>query len=276
MQLFQFDVQTALAAFLPKLGLAILIFIVSLYLSGLVSKLVRKAMERRQPAHGAGKLLEDLTRWGILVFGTITALQQFADVTAFLAGLGILGFTVGFALQDVMKNFAAGVLLLLQQPFRVGDSISVQGFDGAVLAIDLRSTELVTVDGRTVILPNADVLNHAIVNYTRSVRRRIDLPVSVAYGSDLNLVRETILAAVAGVPGVLPDPAPVAMFQLFSATAIDLILFFWVDTSQAGIPDARNAAIQGIKQALEAQGIEIPYPAQKMVFEEKVKLVKKK
>ncbi len=103
-------------------------------------------------------------------------------MTAFLTGLGILGFTVGFALQDVMKNFAAGVLLLLQKPFRVGESISVAGFDGTVTAIDLRSTEIRTFDGRIVILPNADVLNHAIVNFTRSAHRRIELPVSVAYG----------------------------------------------------------------------------------------------
>jgi small conductance mechanosensitive channel len=96
--------------------------------------------------------------WSITIAGTITALERFFPVTAFLAGLGIIGFTVGFALQDIMKNFASGVILLLQQPFHVGETIGVKGFDGTVLAIDLRATEIKAADGRVVILPNADVL----------------------------------------------------------------------------------------------------------------------
>jgi small-conductance mechanosensitive channel len=87
-------------------------------------------------------LLGEFVLWSIAIAGIITALQRFFDVTAFLAGLGILGFTIGFALQDIMKNFASGVILLLQQPFHVGDTIGVKGFDGTVLAIDLRATEM--------------------------------------------------------------------------------------------------------------------------------------
>jgi small conductance mechanosensitive channel len=97
-------------------------------------------------------------------------------VTAFLTWLGIIGFTVGFALQDVMKNFAAGIILLIQKPFSVGEVIGVNGFDGTVLEITLRTTEMKALDGRLVTMPNADVLSNPIINYTRADRRRWTCP----------------------------------------------------------------------------------------------------
>ena len=150
----------------PRLLTALLIFVLSLYVARLISNLLKRVLQKRRAPRGVVQLLEQLTLWSIVVAGVITALQQFVDVTAFLAGLGILGFTVGFALQDIMKNFASGVILLLQQPFHVGETIGVKGFDGTVLAIDLRSTEMKATDGRVVILPNADVLADPIINYT--------------------------------------------------------------------------------------------------------------
>lgn len=259
--------QQHLGTLLPKLGAALLIFLVSVYLSRLAGHLVLRALERRRVNSGAERLISETVRWSILVYGTILALQQFTDVTAFLAGLGILGFTVGFALQDVMKNFAAGVLLLLQKPFRVGESISVAGFDGTVTAIDLRSTEIRTFDGRIVILPNADVLNHAIVNFTRSIHRRIELPVSVAYGTDLEMARATVLQAVSRVPGLLTEPAsPQVVFRNFGDSSIDFSVFYWVDTSQISLFAAQDAGLKFITEAFRQQGIEIPYPTRALVI----------
>src|SRR3990172_5466550 len=143
---------------IPKLLSALVIFVLSLYLARLVSNVLKRVLQRRRAPAGVVQLLGQLTLWSIIVPGTITPLQRFFEVTAFLTGLGILGFTVGFALQDIMKNFASGIILLLQQPFHVGETIGVKGFDGTVLAIDLRATEMREVDGRVVILPNSDIL----------------------------------------------------------------------------------------------------------------------
>src|SRR6266540_7297448 len=154
---------------------AILILILSLYVARVLGNLSRKALERRTISPSITHLLSQILSWTIITFGIITALQQFFNVTAFLAGLGIIGFTVGFALQDVMKNFASGIILLLQQPFNVGESIGVKGFDGTVMEIDLRSTEIRATDGRVIILPNADVLSNPIINYSRADQRRVDL-----------------------------------------------------------------------------------------------------
>ena len=132
---------------IPNLLTALGIFVVSIYLAGVFGKIIRRVLKVRAAPEGVIQLLAQLGYSLVIVFGVITALQRFFDVTAFLAGLGILGFTVGFALQDVMKNFAAGIILLIQQPFHVGETIGVTGYDGAVLEIDLRSTEMKTWDG---------------------------------------------------------------------------------------------------------------------------------
>src|SRR5215216_4691333 len=160
---------------IPNLLSALAIFIVSLYLARILSNLLRRALQRRRAPAGVVHLLAQLTLWSIVVAGTISDLQRFFNVTAFLTGLGILGFTIGFALQDIMKNFAAGIILLLQQPFHVGESIGVKGFDGTITEIDLRSTEMRATDGRVIILPNADILANPIINYSRANSRRVDL-----------------------------------------------------------------------------------------------------
>lgn len=254
------EVQTILLAFLPRLGGALVMFFAGLYFSKIAGKLIHRALEKRQPTPSAAKLIEDVVRWTIFAIGTIMAIQQFVDVTAFLAGLGILGFTVGFALQDVMKNFASGVILLVQQPFRVGDSVSVGEFDGTVYSIDLRSTEIKTFDGRVAILPNADVLNHAIINYSRSIQRRIEVLVGVAYGTDLKQARDVALDAVRVVPGFLEEPAAQVVFKEFGDSSVNMSVYLWVDTLQNGFLAARDAAIESINLAFEKNKIEIPFP----------------
>lgn len=252
---------------IPNVLTALLIFLVSLYLAHWSSRLLRKAMTLRNITSGVTNLLSQTLRWTIVTFGVISALQRFFDVTAFLAGLGILGFTVGFALQDVMKNFAAGIILLIQRPFGEGDAISVADFDGTVLAINLRTTELKTFDGRIVILPNADALAHAIVNYTRADRRRVSLPIRVAYGSDPETVRGLVLEVCPTVAGFVSDPAPLVVFHTFNASSIDLTAYFWIDTKVSNPDAARDAALTQVKAAFEAQGVEIPYPIQTVLLQ---------
>jgi small-conductance mechanosensitive channel len=264
---FFIELQSRFLDFLPKLLLALVIFVISIYLSKIISATVRRALQRRTPVPNATKLLVDITRWGILSFGTIMAFQQFVDVTAFLAGLGIIGFTVGFALQDVMKNFASGVILLVQQPFRVGDSVAVGDYEGTVLAVDLRSTEIKTFDGRIAIVPNADVLNHVIVNYTNSLQRRIEVVVGVAYGTDLKLARDVALEAIHAVPGYLEDPAAMVVFKEFGESSVDMSVFVWFDTAQSSPLKARDGAIESIKLAFDAHNIEIPFPVRTMLVD---------
>ncbi len=249
-------------AWLPRLLAALAMFFGAWYLAGWAARGARRALAARQTDPEISLLLARLTRWSIIGLGAVLALEQIAfDLTAFLAGLGIVGFAIGFALQDVSKNFIAGVLLLLQQPFDLGDVIEVEGYTGTVTHVSLRATSLRTVDGLLVLIPNADVYMAVIKNLTRTPRRRIELPLGVAYDSDLNLATQTALAALEGLPGlVTDDPAPQAVFQAFGESSIDLAVYFWIDLSQTGYLDAQDAAIKAIKAAFDQAGIEIPFP----------------
>ncbi len=245
---------------LPNIFTALLIFVGSLYLAKLLSNLLKRVLKRREADREVTMLLGTITRWSIIVAGLITALQRFFDVTAFLAGLGILGFTIGFALQNIMQNFVSGVILLIEQPFDVGDSVELNGYGGTVLNINLRTTEMRTFDGLIVMIPNADVLSNTITNYTRADRRRIELPVGVSYGSDPAIARQTVLESIKNVPGFLGDPEPVVVFHTFGGSSVDMSAYFWINTSMTNPFAAKDAALELIKAALEKQGIEIPFP----------------
>jgi small conductance mechanosensitive channel len=255
--------------FLPKLVVALIVFIVGLYLAGIFARMVRRGLERRKTDPELTLLASKVTRWAVIVLGTLAALQQVNfNITAFLTGLGIVGFTIGFALQDVSKNFVAGLLILIQQPFDIGDAIKVTDYAGTVIAIDLRATELHTFDGQIVFIPNADVFTNPITNYTKASKRRVDLSAGVAYESDLEEVSQTALEAISSIPGLLQDPAPTLHFQGFGGTTVDLTLFYWIDTNQTDPFTAKDIGLKEIKVAFERAGIEMPYPTQRIYLEQ--------
>lgn len=246
-------------AALPNLLTAILIFVISLYVAQILSKLLRKVLTERNADRAATHLLAQLTRWSIIVIGVIAALQRFFDVTAFLAGLGILGFTVGFALQEIMQNFVAGLILLIQRPFEVEDVIETDQFTGTILAINLRTTEMKTIDGRMVTIPNATILANPITNYTRAEIRRVELPVGVSYRTNPAVARKVVLEAIKNVPGYVGEPGPMVVFHTFAESSINLSAYFWINNSKTDPLRAKDMAFELIKAALEKEGIEIPF-----------------
>ena len=248
---------------LPQVFAGVLIFVVSIYLARFASKLMVQTLKRRKTDKEISILLERLVRWGVISVGLVLALQQAGqDVSALLTGVGILGFTIGFALQDVSANFVAGVLLLIQQPFDIGDFIEVAGYDGKVLTVDLRATEMLTGDGRRVTIPNGEVFSNPIINFTRTERRRISLPIGIEYESDLKKVMEISIEAISSIDGVLSDPAPAVAYGGFGDTAIDLTIHYWYSTKETGLIKAKNDGILAIKKAYDQAGIGMPFPTQ--------------
>jgi small-conductance mechanosensitive channel len=217
-------------------------------------------LQRRKAPAGVTHLLAELVLWSIVIVGIITALQRFFDVTAFLTGLGIIGFTIGFALQDIMKNFVAGVILLLQPPFHVGETIGVKGFDGTVLTIDLRATEMRAADGRVVILPNAEVLANPIINYSRANQRRVDLTINLSHTTEPDVVRQIVLEAIESVPGFVRAPEPLIVFSSLTDHALEMNVNFWVDLSKTDPLRAKDLVLVKVKSTFNEQGIEIPHP----------------
>ena len=250
-----------LMVFIPKLIVALIIFFGMLYIASLVAKGVQKAAQKRGVDPELTKLFYRLTRWSLIILGTIWALGMVDfNVTGFVAGLGIAGLTIGFALKDIAENFIAGILLLLQQPFDIGEGIEVAGYSGTVIDIAIRATTIRTWDGLLVILPNAEVYKNAITNYSKVDKRRIGLDIGVGYETDLQKAHNTMIDVVAQLPGVVDDPEPTVVFKEFGDSAINASLYFWIDTEVVGFLVAQDAAVKGIKSAFEREGINIPYP----------------
>jgi len=248
-------------AFIPKMVVSVVIFFIGLYVAGWLARLLAAVLRRRKVDPELALLAQRVTRWSLIGLAALVALQQIGfDVTAFLTGLGILGFTVGFALQDISRNLVAGLLLLLMQPFDIGDAVEVQGYAGVVEDVDLRATALRTWDGRLVLIPNADVFTTVLVNFTKTPKRRVEVQVGVAYDSDLDKVEQVALDAVRGLPGVVDDPAPFVIFHTFGESSIDLTVYFWVDTQKASPFAAKSDAVRAIHKAFAEAGIDIPFP----------------
>lgn len=244
--------------FIPHLVVAIIIFVATFYLAGLAAGAVKKMMKKRRSDPELAMLFSRVTHWTIVIFGLIWALEQVNfNITGFVAGLGIVGFTVGFALQDIAKNFVAGILLLLQQPFDISDIVEVSGFNGTVMDIQIRSTTVRTQDGLLVIIPNADVYGNPITNYSKIDRRRISITLGVTYASDLQKVDETLHKVAAELPGVKKEPAPQVVFNEFGATAIKVTLYFWINVTETSYFKALDGAIKEIKLAFEHEEIQI-------------------
>jgi small conductance mechanosensitive channel len=254
-----FVTQTARQA--PVILLALIAFIAGVYLARLGKALVQRGLKFRHADPELSLLLGRVVQWGIVIFALLFATQQIGvDITAFLTGLGILGFTLGFALQDISKNFVSGILMLLQKPFSLGDTIEVSGFNGRVLDITLRDTVLLTGDGLRVRIPNGDIFTKPILNFSRLSRRRIELTLGVDYDSDLDEVRRVAYETIKKIPGILDDPAPDIVFESFAEHAIRLRIWYWYDESKTSYPRALDSGISGLKRAFDQARIKIPVP----------------
>jgi small conductance mechanosensitive channel len=267
------DLLNQIVDFLPRLGLGIGVFLLAIWLSNLVARWARwarRSMEKRDTDPEVVVLFRLLIRWGLRVLGLVIALEMIAPgrFGSLIAGLGVAGFTIGFALQDVAKNFVAGIILLWQQPFEIGHTISVGDYTGTVLGISLRTTEVRTLDGRHVLIPNGDVLTSPIENFTKPDRRRVEILIGISSDSDLDHVSRTALEAIQTITGLLLDPAPMVVFKNFGDFAIQFGLYYWVDTQLVGYLDAQNEGFTQIKKAFEREAIEMPYPIQTVLLKQ--------
>jgi small conductance mechanosensitive channel len=249
--------------FLPKLITAIITFLVFFILSKFAKKSIRRLLAKNIEDDEMVKLLSKLATWAILIFGTVLALDQVDfNVTGFVAGLGIAGFTIGFALQDITKNFIAGLLLLIRQPFNIGDVVEISDFSGTVQNIDIRDTSIRTQDGDLVILPNADVLANPIKNFSGLKKRRRKIKIGLGYEEDIVRAKKIFLTAIQSVPGVEADPAPSLVSLELGDSALSITAFFWFDQTQTDLFDVHSAVVEAIAQAAKDNHINLPYPIQ--------------
>lgn len=245
---------------LPGAITGIVVFLFFWLLSRFAMRLVRRLAQRARSDEALRDLLVPLTRFAVLAIGVLMALDQMGfEVRSLIAGLGIAGLAVGLAAQETMANIFAGFAILWDQPFRIGDIVTMAGNQGQVTEIGLRSTRLRTFDQREVILPNKEVIQQPIVNHSRAPAMRIDAALPVAYGVPVERVREVLLAAARrGLP-VLESPEPQVVVTALADSGVTVELRVWVADPQAP-SSSRFLLLEVAKRALEEAGIEIPFP----------------
>jgi len=255
--------------FIPHLITAIVTFIGAIVLSGVAARWVRRVTQAKTRDPETLQLLSELTRWTVVIVGVIVALEQVNfDVTSLIAGLGIAGITIGFALQDIARNFVAGILLLIRQPFGIGDAVEVAGLAGTVLEVTIRDTVLKTWDGEMVIIPNMDVFTGTITNYSALPLRRRTVHIGLGYDEDVERATRIFLAAIQSADGVLLDPAPTVLAEELGDSALTLVARFWVNQETHSLLEVHSEVVRAIKEAAEEYEIDLPYPTQTVRLEE--------
>jgi len=243
---------------LPNLAAAIVIVLPFWIFARVASNMVARLLRRATPYGEINTLLTRLVFFGTLSAGIFIALgilQLEKTVTSLVAGAGVLTLIIGFAFQDLAANFIAGILLQLRQPFRQGHLVRTNDFYGTVEHIDLRNTIIHTLTGQIVHLPNKEVFQNPLENFSAAGRRRVDIPVTVPQGHDLDRAERITIAAVERVAG-RDTSSPVEVFyDGFGSDAIAFTVRFWVffGDRESDFLVARGEAVKRIKRAFDAE-----------------------
>ena len=244
-----------------KLVAAILILIIGRYAAKGIRVLIRRALQKAKVDDTLVSFVSSLCYVGIMAFVIIAALGQIGVQTAsFVAVLAAAGLAVGLALQGSLSNFAAGVLMILFKPFKVGDFIEGGGVTGVVEEIGIFTTELKSPDNKKIIVPNAKMTSDNIVNYTAKDVRRVDIVAGVSYGDDIDKVRKVLEEVLAKDDRILNDPAPTIGVLELADSSVNFAVRPWVKTTDYW--DVFFATQENIKKQFDAAGISIPFPQQ--------------
>lgn len=238
---------------------AIVIFFVGKWIVNLVVKGMLKAMQKGDMDITLRRFVANLARMLLMLFVIIAAIHQLGIQTASLiALLGAAGLAVGLALQGSLSNFAAGVLIVLFRPYKVGDWIEGGGVSGAVEEVQILTTVLKTGDNKRVIIPNSQIMGTTITNYSANETRRVDLVVGVSYGDDLDKVRTELEGLVAADERILKDPTVTIAVSELADSSVNFVLRPWVKT--ADYWGVYFDLTEAIKKRFDEVGISIPFP----------------
>jgi small conductance mechanosensitive channel len=243
----------------PPMAGAVVMLAVAWWLSAKVAHLTVKALERARVELTLSRFMGSVVRWGILVMAVLACLSVFGvQTTSFAAVIGASALALGLAFQGSLSNMAAGIMLLLFRPFRVGDVVTVNGYTGRVEEIELFSTKIDTADNRRIILPNSTVFGTTVENITHNPLRRVDIAVGVDYAADIDRTRQVLMDAASGVPSRLDNPAPAAVVLKLGASSVDWQVQIWC--RRQDYQAVFESGVRAVKLALEQAGIAIPFP----------------
>lgn len=247
------------ASYMLKVIIALLIFFIGKRLARLITNLVTTGLRKNDVDVELISFLGSLIYWGLFVVVVVAALGQLGIQTASLiAILGAAGLAIGLALQGSLSNFAAGVLIILLRPFRVGEVVQVSGETGKVENIRIFTTELRTADNKAVTIPNARVLSDNVVNFSSTGTRRVDLVIGIGYDDDIDKAREIIKSITDADKRILKEPETLIAVQELADNSVNFVVRPWVKTSDYW--PVYMGVTEQIKKQFDEKGITIPYP----------------
>ncbi|MEL7297662.1 MAG: mechanosensitive ion channel domain-containing protein [Pseudomonadota bacterium] len=251
--------QTTGVDFGLRLASAIAVFIIGRIIVRIVLSGLRKLMHRIDLDETLEQFIVNIVSVLLTLIVIIAALDRLGvEMTSLVAIMGAAGLAVGLALQGSLANFAAGVLIIFFKPYRTGDYIEAAGVAGSVDQVTIFNTILTTPDNRKIVVPNSNVTNGAITNFSAMDTRRIDLVIGVGYDDDLRLAREVLQKVIDAETRILKDPGTTIAVSELGASSVDFVVRPWVKTSEYW--PVRFALTENIKLALDEAGISIPYP----------------
>ena len=257
-------------ALLPNLVLALIVFGIFFVIAGAIRRLVRRITRDRRHARNLGLILGRLAQWTTILIGLFISLS--IVIPTLKAGdlvqlLGISGVAIGFAFRDILQNFLAGILILLTEPFQIGDQIVFKDFEGTVENIQTRASTIRTYDGRRIVIPNSELFTNSVTVNTAFENRRLEYDVGIGYGDDIDRAKQLILEALYETEGVLQEPAPDAIVVALAESTVNIRARWWVEPPRrADVLNLQDRVLTAIKNKLTANGVDLPFPTQQILF----------
>lgn len=242
-----------------RVTFVLVLMILAWTISGWATSVVGSGLRRVKFDETLTRFISKLVRWIILLLVGLMCLSYFGvETTSFAAVIGAAGLAIGLAFQGTLSNFAAGAMLLIFRPYKVGDVVNVAGNLGKVFEIELFTTAIDTFDNRRFIVPNSQIYGAVIENITYHPKRRIEVAVGTSYDADIDETRRVLEQSITTVPQCVSDPEPAVVLTGLGGSSVDWSVRAWATNDDFG--DAKQALIRAVKVELDRAGIEIPYP----------------
>lgn len=242
-----------------KIALTVLIFIIGFYVSKMLVKILKKALHKAGMENILVNFISSIAGWLLLLFVIIAALSQLGiNTNSLIALIGAAGLAIGLALQDSLKNFASGVMLITFRPFKEGEFVEAGGTTGTVEKITIFSSTLRTPDNKEVIVPNGAIYSDVITNYSVKGTRRVDMVFGIGYGDDIKKAKELIEKILGEDPRILKDPPPLVVVGELADSSVNFQLFPWVQSRD--YLAVKFDVTEKIKLCFDENGISIPFP----------------
>ncbi len=255
-------------ALAPNFAVAIVVFFIFYIISIIIKRITIKSMMSRQ-RDNLGEILGGLFKSILIILGffvAATIVMPSLSLGDLVAGLGVSSVAIGFAFKDILQNWLAGLLILIRQPFEVGDQIVAGAYEGTVQRIETRATLIKTYDGQKAVIPNSEIYTNAVLVKTAYEMRRSQYDIGIGYGDDIQKACKIIKESLLKIEGVENTPAPEALPWDLAASWVTIRARWWSNSKRSDVVDKRAQVIMAIKYALDEAGIDMPYDTQVHLF----------